>query len=115
MSDKGQEDTDAEYGERLLSAHDQGIEYLPLEPGPILGQEADNEDNDDDEMHETVGSEVGLVVRVDSGIKPVREQRAEVRNFSGHGHHQRKQQIGDAQIERDAGIDQPARSPGSAE
>src|SRR5579872_4726857 len=105
MSDKGQEDADAKYGERLLSANDHRIEYLPLQRRPVLRHEADDENDDHDEMQEAIGREVGLVVRIEGGIQPVREQRAEIREASGHGHDQRKQEIGDAEIERDRRID----------
>src|ERR1700681_4727758 len=39
MSDKGQEHADAEYGERLLAADDEGIEHLPFQARPVLRHE----------------------------------------------------------------------------
>ena len=73
MPDERQEHADAEHGERLLAADDQRIEHLPLQPRPVLRHEADDQDHDHDEVQEAIGREVGLVVRVERRIQPVRE------------------------------------------
>ena len=57
----------------------EGIEHLPLQARPVLGHEADHQDHDHHEMQEAIGREVGLVVRIEGGIEPMREHGAEIR------------------------------------
>ena len=116
MPDKGQEHADAEHRERLLAADDQRIEHPPLQPRPVLRHEADDQDHDHNEVDEAVGRQERLVVGIEGRIEPVREQRAEIREFAGHGHDQRQEHIGDAEIQRVAANDDriDLRAPPSA-
>ena len=66
MSDKREEDADAEHREGLLTAHDKRVEHFPFETGPILGYEPDHQNDYHDEMDEAVRREVGFVVRIES-------------------------------------------------
>ena len=75
VPDERQEHADAEHGERLLTADDQRIEHLPLQPRPVLRHEADHHDHDHHEVEEAIGRQIGLVVRIEGRIEPVREQR----------------------------------------
>ncbi len=115
MSDEGQEHADAEHRKRLLAADDQGIENPPLQARPVLRHEADDQDDDDDEVQEAIGRQIGLVVRIERRIQPVREQVAESRKLAGHGHDQREDHVGDAEPERGRVHDHRRRLPCTTE
>ena len=56
-----------------------GIEHLPFQAGQSFGTKRMTSDHDHHEMQEAIRRQIGLVVRIEGGIEPVREHGAEIR------------------------------------
>ena len=63
MTDKGQENSNAKHLERSLPADDdQGPQQRRAEFGPVLRNQADDNDRERQKMQHSVGRQIGLVV-----------------------------------------------------
>jgi hypothetical protein len=87
---EGQEGSDAEDFQRLLSAENGGPENAPFETGPIARHQPDDKKCDDDKVEETIRGKVGLVVGIKDADEPGRKYLRDIRMPAGHGHPRRR-------------------------
>ena len=88
------ENTEAEHFKRLLAALNERPEYRPLQTRPVARQEPRDEEGKDDEMHEAIGREISLVIRVERINEPGRHHVGELGEASRHGHDQCEHEVG---------------------
>ncbi len=106
MPCKSQEDTEAEYLKRMLTAQDQWSQPGRFQPWPIPGQEAHGDRRQRQEMGEAQHVQIGLVDRIhplldDTGQTP------ELRHRPGQGDAERGKQVGEANPHRHRRRQQP--------
>src|SRR3974377_1597339 len=92
---KGQEDAKAENLKRVLSAQDQRPQPGRLQSSPVLGQKADRDGSQRQEMREAEHVESGLSVPIRPPLDPARYHMAELGEVPGQGDEEREQQVGD--------------------
>ena len=109
MGHDREEDAEAEHFKRLLAALDERPEYRPLQSRPVARHEPRNEEGKDDEMKETVGREISLVIGVERINEPCGHQRGKLGESPRHRHDQREHEVGAAEHEQRARSDQGPR------
>src|SRR6266496_2442825 len=108
-------DSDAKHLERLLTAFDQRPPNGRLQYRRIDRYQPRHDDDQDRQMQETIGCEIGFVVGVKGPEQSARNYCLELGQQPRQCHYSRKKQIHHAEVENEAGADQEMQRSGSAQ